>query len=136
VVRAKLTAFALSGFIAAMAGGVFVIHQASFRPDSYGANESITVFVATVIGGLGTMTGALIGAAYQRGAQWLLPGQWQIFATSAGVLLVLMIIPDGLAGIVYRVRDRWLRWLAARRGIAAPSLRGNEAEAGVFEDAA
>ena len=51
-----------------------------------------------VIGGLGTITGALLGAVYLRGAQWLLPGQWQILATSAGVLVVLMVMPDGLAG--------------------------------------
>ncbi len=72
VVRAKLTAFALSGFIAAVAGAIFVFQQASFRPDSYDAGQSINVFVATVVGGLGTITGGVVGALYQRGAQWLL----------------------------------------------------------------
>ena len=128
VVRAKLTAFALSGFIAAVAGAVFVIHQASFRPASYAANESLGVFTSAVVGGLGTITGGVLGAVFQRGAQWLLPGYWQLFASAVGVLLVLMLIPDGLAGVAFRCRDAWLRWLADRRGIAAPSLRGNAAD--------
>lgn len=129
IVRAKLTAFALSGFIAALAGGVFVIHQASFRSDSFSAGESINVFVGTVIGGLGSLSGGVIGAVYQRGAQWLLPGNWQILASSVGVLFVLMAMPDGLGGMLFRVRDAWLRWVAARRSIAAPSLRGHAADA-------
>jgi branched-chain amino acid transport system permease protein len=136
VVRAKLTAFALSGFIAAVAGAIFVFQQASFRPDSYDAGQSINVFVATVVGGLGTITGGVVGAVYQRGAQWLLPPDWQLFASAIGVLLVLMLIPDGIAGVLYRIRDAWLRWLAERRGIAAPSLRGNADAAEELERAA
>src|SRR5699024_6090814 len=86
------------------------------------AGQSLTVFAAAVTGGLGSVVGAVTGAVYARGAQWLLPGSWQILASSVGVLLVLMIIPDGLAGILFRVRDAGLRWLARRRGIDAPSL--------------
>jgi branched-chain amino acid transport system permease protein len=122
VTRAKLCAFAISGFIAALAGATFVFHQASFRADSYGAGQSLTVFAAAVTGGLGSVVGAVTGAVYARGAQWLLPGSWQILASSVGVLAVLMIIPDGLAGILFRVRDAALRGLARQRGIDAPSL--------------
>lgn len=137
IVRAKLVSFALSGFIAALAGGVFVLHQASFRSDSYEAGQSISVFVSTVIGGLGSLTGGILGAVFQRGSQWLLPGQWQMFASSVGVLFVLLAIPDGLGGVLFRCRDAWLRWVAARHRIAVPSLRGNAADAeGDFEEAA
>jgi len=120
--RAKLTAFALSGFIAAIAGATFVLHQASFRAESFDANASVSVFVTAVIGGLGTVTGAVLGAVYLRGSQWLLPGDWQILASSVGVLIVLMVLPDGLGGIVFKVRDAGLRSLARRTGLAAPGL--------------
>jgi branched-chain amino acid transport system permease protein len=125
VVGAKLTAFALSGFVAAVAGAVFAFNQASFRSESYTAEESITVFVSAVIGGLGSIPGAVLGALFSRGAQWLLPGNWRLFAASTGVLVVLMIIPEGLGGTLFRVRDLLLRRLALRRGIDAPSLTGN-----------
>ena len=76
IVRAKLTAFAASGFIAAVAGAVFVFHQASFRAESFFTGESLGVFTATVVGGVGSLVGAIIGAIFLRGSQWLLPGYW------------------------------------------------------------
>ena len=121
-VRAKLSAFALSGFVAAIAGVVLVVHQASFRPVTYSAEESLAVFVATVIGGLGSLTGAVLGAVFQRGAQWLLPAPWSFLATGLGVLVVLLTMPDGLAGLIWRGRDEVLRRIARRRGIVALSL--------------
>jgi branched-chain amino acid transport system permease protein len=121
-VRAKLSAFALSGFVASVAGVVLVIHQASFRAVTYSAEESLAVFVATVIGGLGSLVGAVIGAVFQRGAQWLLPSPWSFLATGVGVLVVLLLLPDGLGGLIWRARDAWLRTVARRHGIHAVSL--------------
>lgn len=123
VARAKLTAFAVSGFVAALAGGVFVIHQASFRSTSFDAGASIFVFAAAVIGGLGTLTGAVVGSIYTRGAGWLLPGSWQYLASAVGALLVLMIVPEGLAGFLFRLRDALLRLVAQRRGLHVASIR-------------
>lgn len=131
--RAKLTAFALSGFIAAVAGAVFVINQASFQSLSFDSNASVSVFVTAVIGGLCTITGAALGALYLRGAQWLLPGSWQLFASSAGVLVVLMVLPDGLGGIVFKLRDAALRSLARRTGIRAPGFISAAEEANRLE---
>ena len=121
-VRAKLSAFALSGFVASVAGVVLVIHQASFRAVTYSAEESLAVFVATVIGGLGSLVGAVVGAVFQRGAQWLLPSPWSYLATGVGVLGVLLLLPDGLGGLIWRARDAWLRTVARRHGIHAVSL--------------
>ncbi len=121
-VQAKLSAFALSGFVAAVAGVVLVVHQGSFRAVTYGADESLAVFVASVIGGLGSLAGAVAGAVFQRGAQWLLPAPWSFLASGVGVLVVLVAIPDGIAGSIWRARDEWLRRIARRRGIDAPSL--------------
>jgi branched-chain amino acid transport system permease protein len=113
-----------------MAGVVLVVHQASFRPVTYSAEESLSVFVATVIGGLGSLTGAVVGAVFQRGAQWLLPAPWSFLATGLGVLVVLLLLPDGLAGLLWRGRDEVLRRIARRRGIVALSLiRSAEDEA-------
>jgi hypothetical protein len=38
------------------------------------------------------------------------------------VLLVLMILPSGIGGAVYRGRDAALRWVARRRGLVVPSF--------------
>jgi len=120
--RAKLSAFALSGFVAAVAGVVLVIHQAAFRDVTYGADESLLVFAATVVGGLGSLLGAVLGAVFQRGSQWLLPAPWSVLATGVGVLVVLSSMPDGLGGLVFRLRDRALAYAARRNGVASLSV--------------
>jgi branched-chain amino acid transport system permease protein len=120
--RARLTAFALSGWVAAVAGVVLVVHQGAFRPVTYVPEQSVAVFVATVIGGIGSLAGAVIGAVFQRGSLWLLPSPWSFLATGAGVLLVLLSAPDGIGGLGWRGRDRFLRWVARRHGIAVAAL--------------
>ena len=54
-----------------------------------------------------------------------LPGDaapWRLLSNSLGVLLVLMILPSGIGGLVYRGRDAALRWVARRRGLVVPSF--------------
>ena len=121
-VRAKLTAFAISGFVAAVAGGLYVHHQQSYDFESYSPNLSIVMFTAAVIGGLGSLTGGVLGAIWLQGGYFLLPGSWRFFASSVGVLFVLLVIPGGLGSLVYRVRDIWLRWVADRYQILEPSM--------------
>jgi len=75
-----------------------------------------------VIGGLGSIPGAVLGSIYVYGAQYLLPPGWDIIATGAGLLVLLMIMPGGLGEAVFRVRDAWLRRLAAKHRIYVPSL--------------
>jgi branched-chain amino acid transport system permease protein len=116
--RVKLSAFAVSGCIASVAGVVLVIHQAAFRQQSYGADESLLVFSATVVGGLGSLLGAVLGSVFQRGSQWLLPAPWSVLATGVGVLVVLLAAPDGLGGIVFRLRDRALAFAARRNNLS------------------
>jgi branched-chain amino acid transport system permease protein len=127
--RVKLMSFALSGFIAAFAGCLFVHHQQAFGPQTYLPFVSFEVFIMVVIGGLGSMVGVLLGALYVNAADWFLPSEWRFLASSLGVVLVLMILPSGLAGGLYRLRDHLLRLVARRRDIVVPSLVADRGEA-------
>jgi branched-chain amino acid transport system permease protein len=123
VIRAKLTAFGLSGFIAGVGGCLLVHLLQAFSPSVFGPGQSFLVFITAVVGGVGSLCGAALGAIYLQGGQWFLPGaQWQALASAAGVLLVLMVLPAGLSDIVFRLRDSWLRSVATRRSIVVPSL--------------
>lgn len=124
--RAKLTAFATSGAIAAFAGGLFVHHQQSFGAGPYDPGQNFAVFTMAVIGGIGSIPGAVLGAVYLRGTQWFLPVEWQVLATGAGVLLVLLVLPNGLGGLLFRLRDMWLASVARRKGLVVPSLVGDD----------
>jgi branched-chain amino acid transport system permease protein len=120
--RANLTAFATSGMIAGLAGGLFVIQQQAFNAGAFNAEQGLQFFTMVVIGGLGSVLGAVLGAIYVYGAQYLLSPGWSILATGAGVVVLLMFLPGGLGDVVFRTRDFALRHLAARRGLHVPSL--------------
>ncbi len=120
--RSTLFAFACSGFLAAFAGALFVHQQSGLTAGPFRPEQSLEVFTMAVIGGLGSAPGALLGAAYVRGADYYLVAEWQILATGAGLLLVLMVFPGGLGGALADLRDRFLRGVARRRGVHATSL--------------
>ena len=124
VIRAKLMAFAIAGFLAGSAGALYVVHQQSFAglTDSRGLSNSIRVFIAAIVGGIGSTMGAMIGSLFLFGTIWWLRGDWSIFATGFGVLTVLLIAPGGVSSLLYQFRDWMLKRFAIRRDISVPSL--------------
>jgi branched-chain amino acid transport system permease protein len=121
-IRSSLAAFALSGFLAAVAGALFVHQQVGLNADPYLPQRSLELFAMVVIGGLGSLPGALLGAAYVHGVDFFLPNQWQFLATGVGLLAVLLVFPAGFGGVIADVMDGALRKIAARRNIVVPSL--------------
>src|SRR3954451_2828412 len=139
-VKVKLAAFAISGGIAGFAGSLYVLHQTAFKTDAFGPEVSLRLFSMVVIGGLGSLPGAILGAAYIRGAEFFLPAGWSVIASGLGIILLLMFLPGGLGELLYRTRDGLLRWIAKRRGLLVPSLladvRVEDDEAPIALDAA
>jgi branched-chain amino acid transport system permease protein len=121
-VVAKLTAFAMSGFLAAYAGALFVYQQQSLEVTPYLPEASLRVFAMVVIGGLGSLGGALLGAVYLQGTTYFLPATAAFLASGIGVLVILVLLPAGLGSLLYRARDRLLREVAQRHSIIVPSL--------------
>ncbi|MHB8465347.1 MAG: ABC transporter permease [Acidimicrobiales bacterium] len=120
--RLKLSAFAFSGFIAALAGALYTYHQQALDSQRFLSPTSIIIFSMVVIGGMGSLGGAVLGAAYVKGTQYFLTAQFQLLATGLGILLLLLVFPGGLGQLVFGARDRYLRWVARRRGVLVPSL--------------
>ena len=126
--RVRLATYALSGAIAALAGGLFVHHQQAFDPSSYAPIQNLAVFTMVVVGGLTSVLGGFLGALFLLGTQWFLPDDWQILASGIGVLLVLWLVPGGLATVPFGLRDRALRSLARRRGIEVEDATDDDRE--------
>lgn len=128
-VRTKLAAFAVSGFLAGVAGCLLVMLQQSYSEVTYAPTESLGVFTAATVGGLGSATGAVIGALFLQGGRWFLPTDWQLLPSAIGVLLVLMILPGGIVDLLLRGRDALARRLADRHHLEVPSLSGRRGQA-------
>ena len=126
--RMKLTAFAISGGIAGFAGSIFVVHQRGVNNGSFSADISIALFLMVVVGGAGSLPGVVIGAIYVWGTQYYLHGGFSLVASGLGILLLLIVLPEGLGGLLYRLRDGLLRELARRKGIPlrGPIVRATE----------
>ena len=129
VVQAKLTAFAVSGFLAAVAGVLLVHLQSALYPGGVDPASSVKAFVMVVIGGLGSMAGVFAGAIYLNCLSWFqnsvpsgLRPLLQLLGSGLGLILILMLLPAGVGSVIYKARDYLLRQLAQRKGIVVPSL--------------
>ena len=127
--RVRLLAFALSGFFASFAGGVLVLHQQALGKDIFAPVESIRALTMVVVGGLGSVPGAILGAVFLKSTEWfagVVPQRFrflfQFAGSGIGLIVVLWLLPGGLGSVLYRVRDMWLRRVARRRSLVVPSL--------------
>jgi branched-chain amino acid transport system permease protein len=118
----KLTAFVISGAIAGFAGVIFVIHQRGVNSGSYTADINIALFLMIVVGGAESLPGVVIGAIYIWGTQYYLHGSYTLIGSGLGILILIIVLPEGLGGLLYRLRDALLRWLARRKSIPVPGL--------------
>ena len=119
----KLTAFALGGGLAALAGGLLAGLDIQVGTTTFGPQLSLQIVAMVVIGGLGSVPGAILGAVYVVG----LPALWgdsptvALLSSGIGLLILLLYLPGGLIEVVHRTRDALLG-LAARRLPLAPAV--------------
>lgn len=123
----KLGAFAFSGALAGLGGGILVLVLLTVGAGSFAAPQSFDAFAMVVVGGLTSVPGAIAGAFLLRITQYTIGGSLQLIVTGAGVLFLLLAFPGGLSQLVMGVRDAYLRFVARRRGIVVPSLLADAA---------
>jgi branched-chain amino acid transport system permease protein len=134
---AKLWAFAISGFWAAIAGALYAYQQGAVNPEGFSPEFSLTLLIVLVIGGVTSLPGAVLATALLGVIQYGDLSQGLSLAGLGLVALVLLyFIPGGLAQVFYGVRDGLLRWLAARRKMVVPSLVADTAPASMAQPAA
>lgn len=109
-----VSGFVFAGSLAGLAGGLHVLLLNGARAGSYQPVMSIEAFSGATIGGLGSLGGAIVGAAGLRGMQDL-DQTLRLVAAGVGVLVVLWILPAGLAGLAARIRDLVAERLAGFR---------------------
>lgn len=118
---ARLTAFGLSGGLAAFAGALFAGLQRSISYTQFPVFDSLTVVALVMIGGVGSVSGAVLGAAWVFGIPALFGGGdiATLLTSSLGLLILLLYLPGGLRSLLLLARDAVLGAVAARRPVPA-----------------
>ncbi len=107
IVRTKLLAFALSGFMAGYAGVCFAFATERFGATTFAPTVSILVISMVVIGGLDSITGALLGALYLVGLPAIFgtTSTIQILTSGLGLMAFILYLPGGMAELLHRTGD-------------------------------
>ncbi len=102
IVRLKIQVFAIACFLAGVAGALWSHTTGFISPADFGFNVSILILAMVVVGGLGSLPGALIGAALLI----LLPevlrfaGDIRQIAVGAVMFASILFLPKGIFGEV------------------------------------
>lgn len=100
VAHYKVVAFVISSFFAGIAGGLFAHFQGFIDPNSFNFNRSVEVVIMVVMGGMGSLSGSMIGGIVVT----LLPEVLRIFEQyrmvifSALLVAFMLLRPRGLLG--------------------------------------
>ena len=126
----KLSILAVSGFFAGPAGVLWVEAWKSATPTHFDANISLALIALPVIGGLGSVSGAVAAAALLYGATFFLGpvvapvfGDYgrnlgfALFLAGAGQIYAILRLPTGLAGAAQHRFERYLERRASRPAV-------------------
>lgn len=102
--KLKLTAFAIAGALAGVAGHMAAMTDAFVTPELLGWHRSAEALLMVLLGGLGWLHGPLLGAAALIGLQEVagLITERQKLVQGAVILAAVLLLRQGLAGIVLR----------------------------------
>ena len=117
----KLAALMLSSLTAALAGTLHVLYQPIVSPNTAGLAFTVTALLIILIGGVGTLNGALIGAAVYRLLDFGLRrylGESSSFINGAIYVMIVLFLPYGIVGTwklkspqIKQGRERILKFL-------------------------
>jgi len=107
VARYKLAAFVVSAVYAAIAGSLFVHIVGFVSPEVFGMNMVILGFTMLYVGGIGTISGPLVGAIVVNLLPETIRGlkDYQDLVYGAALILLLIYAPGGLASLGWSKRN-------------------------------
>ena len=104
--RQQWLGFALAGVFAGLAGAVYAFSKGSISPEVLSIPRSVDALVMVLMGGIHTLTGAVVGAAVFTWLQDTLVRQTEFWRALLGgiILFLVLLFPQGIAGFL---RERW-----------------------------
>ncbi len=98
LMRAKLSAFGIGSFIAGLAGCIFAAKQGTVSPDSFDFVVSVMVLAMIVLGGLGNIAGAILGAIVLSLLPEFLRGFeiYRMLLFGIAMIVMMLLRPQGI----------------------------------------
>jgi len=114
--RLKVIAFAISAAAAGIAGGLFAHMQSGVRPEDFRFEKSIDMIVMIIVGGLGSISGAILGGIFVAVSLELMRDlqQYRLVLYALLLIVIMIVRPEGLLG------TRELHHLLRRKKPAGP----------------
>ena len=101
IVRTKAKCFLIAASTAGLAGSLYAHVEGYLSPDSFDVSKSIDILIMVVVGGLGSLPGAVAGAvALVLSAEFLrVSGAFRLIIIGLAVLVLMGVRKRGLAGL-------------------------------------
>ncbi|MFC3609470.1 branched-chain amino acid ABC transporter permease [Stutzerimonas tarimensis] len=122
----KLVVFVISGTIAGYAGMLAATQYGFVSPDQVGWKLSAHVLVMVILGGMGSLFGAIFGAFAFEGLHHLfasLTPHWEL-PMGLVVIAMVLLLPSGIAGLLIRLLDRKKAPAKAASPLPGATLKG------------
>lgn len=100
IMRSKLKAFAIAGFFAGLAGALWGHMLQYINPSSFTYLKSTDMLIMLYLGGVGSLTGSVLGATLMTGLLEVLRGLgvWRMVISPLLLLIIMLTRPLGLLG--------------------------------------
>src|SRR6202790_5453929 len=106
--RIQWTAFVIAGTVASVAGALFAYLKGSVFPDSLGISLSVDALVMVLLGGVETVSGAVVGAIVYKALSIWLVSQTDLSKLVLGGVIILIVVafPKGIVGMLETIRNQ------------------------------
>ncbi len=108
VKRMQWTAFVIAGTTAGIGGALFAYLKGSVFPDNLGISLSVDALVMVLLGGVETVSGAVIGAIVYKALNIWLVSQTDLSKLVLGgfIVLIVVVFPKGIVGTLEMLTQR------------------------------
>src|SRR5512136_670937 len=118
VAKYQIMANAMAGVYCGAAGVLYAHMNTYISPDIFEFKTALFVLTMTLIGGMGSLTGSVVGAlGLPLTQEWLRGiGNWQLVGFGLAIMIVVTFMPGGVIGLTRRLRESGgIRWPWARK---------------------
>jgi len=126
--RIQWTAFVIAGTTAGVAGALFAYLKGSVFPDNMGIPLSVDALVMVLLGGVETVSGAVIGAIVYKALNiWLVSQtEWSKLVLGGFVVLIVVAFPKGIVGTLESLISRRSKSTPAKPAILTSRIESAE----------